>query len=559
MKQKLLTFFTCMVAVFMAYALLSLAHAAPPEGKGKDKDTPAQSQAGGREEAPGQQDRTPPGQDRAADVVANRSERATEAVSNRAERSEAKAENRADSVDRGKPTEATVDRQHPHQERRAQAAADRADNASDHIHLAAAHGRGGEHRLRGRDAAKAHVDSLLKSLNKLEHARWDYNPHDTRGQGNMGKVDMRSPYGFDKDSGREGAERGRAIHPEPEPILDLASLVTVDFQIPDYQLWYYQYWLKWAQTLYDKYSYLVQFNSSYASKVDYFASQVKYYEEVIAAYYADPPPYLKVATNLDMYLNYTLNLGTEEGFDGTTLLVTTTLTSINDYISKGGLWSYDYATGTWKVEYITYDAGEMVMTQTQEVTLGQDSTYNFTYDPPNELVGSTWWDGGYFELVVTVTEPVSGATYTITYDRDIYLYRCPYGIVYDKTTSKPIVGATVTVHNADGSIVALDKASNPNVSNPQTTDATGRYNAKLAIGKKYYLSVKARGYEEYRSSLFSERWHIVREDVGLTPVKTPVAEAATPTLEAPASLGTETLGENLQPGLGISPTVLPRK
>jgi len=73
------------------------------------------------------------------------------------------------------------------------------------------------------------------------------------------------------------------------------------------------------------------------------------------------------------------------------------------------------------------------------------------------------------------------------------------------------------VHNVDGSIVALDKASNPNVANPQMTDATGRYNCKLAIGKKYYLTVKAPGYEEYRSSVFSERWHIVREDVGLTP------------------------------------------
>ena len=64
-------------------------------------------------------------------------------------------------------------------------------------------------------------------------------------------------------------------------------------------------------------------------------------------------------------------------------------------------------------------------------------------------------------------------------------------------------------------MVVLDKSANPDVSNPQMTDATGRYSCKLAIGK-YYLTVKAPGYEEYRSALFSEQGHIVREDVGMT-------------------------------------------
>ena len=181
-------------------------------------------------------------------------------------------------------------------------------------------------------------------------------------------------------------------------------------------------------------------------------------------------------------------------------------------------------------------SGQAIVEQTQEVTIGEDGTYTFSYDPPANL---TDWSGHEFQLVVTVTEPVSGASYTITYDRLFYLYRCPYGIVYDKTTGRAIAGATVTVHNADGSIVLLDKASNPNVSNPQTTDATGRYNAKLAIGQKYYLTVKAPGYEEYRSSLFSERWHIVREDVGLTPVKDMTPPTLNPALGLPARRGVE--------------------
>jgi len=251
-----------------------------------------------------------------------------------------------------------------------------------------------------------------------------------------------------------------------------------------------------------------------------------------------------------MTLNYTFNLGTQEGFEGTSLLVTTTLTSLNDY--ESGIWVWDPVTRTGKVVYVSYDAGEMVMTQTQEVTIGEDSAYSFTYDPPADLVG---WSGGYFEMAVTVTEPISGVSYTITYDRDIYLYRCPYGIVYDQTTGRPIVGATVTIHNADSSLVVLDQASNPNVSNPQTTDATGRYNAKLAIGKKYYLTVKAPGYEEYRSPLFSERWHIVREDVGLTPVKDAADTTVNPAPELLVPVG----AERPPTAVGISSGFIPGK
>ena len=169
---------------------------------------------------------------------------------------------------------------------------------------------------------------------------------------------------------------------------------------------------------------------------------------------------------------------------------------------------------------IHIEVGDIVVEETQEVFLDGQDTFSVSYQPPVSLVGDDfgWGEGnGYYtELTVTVTDTSTGASYTTTYDRTINLYRCPYGIVYNQKTGQPIVGATVTIHNADGSIVMLDKAANPNVSNPQTTDATGRYNAKLAIGKKYYLTVKAPGYDEYRSEVFSERWHIVREDVGLS-------------------------------------------
>lgn len=221
-----------------------------------------------------------------------------------------------------------------------------------------------------------------------------------------------------------------------------------------------------------------------------------------------------LAVNRTDTLQYSFDLGTQEGFEGTTLLVTTSLVSLNTYDSYYYNYVYNPVTRRWEATRVTvhYDAGQTVMTQTQEATIGEDSTVTYSYDPATTIIG---YNSGLFELQVTVTEPESGATYTFAYDKDLYLYRCPYGIIYDKKSGKAIAGATVTVHNADGSIAVLDKGANPNVSNPQTTDATGRYNCKLAIGKKYYLTVKAPGYAEYKSDLFSERWHIVKEDVGM--------------------------------------------
>nr|MBP7217263.1 hypothetical protein [Candidatus Omnitrophota bacterium] len=63
------------------------------------------------------------------------------------------------------------------------------------------------------------------ALAQLDHARWWYNPNDTRGQGNMGSVTMLSPFGHDKDSDRKElyGNNGRVVRevtPEPDPIPD---------------------------------------------------------------------------------------------------------------------------------------------------------------------------------------------------------------------------------------------------------------------------------------------------------------------------------------------------
>ena len=79
-------------------------------------------------------------------------------------------------------------------------------------------------RISIRPSAREQNEQILKklqeSLAKLERSRWAYNPNDTRGQGNMGRPAMISPYGQDKDSDRLAlyGNRGRVIkEPEPTP------------------------------------------------------------------------------------------------------------------------------------------------------------------------------------------------------------------------------------------------------------------------------------------------------------------------------------------------------
>jgi len=57
-------------------------------------------------------------------------------------------------------------------------------------------------------------------LGALDRARWSYNSHDDRGQGNMGKVDMLDPFGHDKDSDRKElyGNNGRPIREKEEEV-----------------------------------------------------------------------------------------------------------------------------------------------------------------------------------------------------------------------------------------------------------------------------------------------------------------------------------------------------
>jgi membrane protein involved in colicin uptake len=222
------TLLACLMTCNMSYA-------AQPEGKGQDKDKEPPGQER-REEAQQQQEQRA---DQRAEQAEAKAEQAQAKAEARVEQAQARAEQRVET--RTQAAESKAEQAAQRAERAERAAEIRQERQQDR-RLEAESQRGGSERSLERrhepgerkEHAKVQVASLVDSLNKLEHARWSYNPHDTRGQGNMGKVDMRDPFGFDKDSGREGAERGRPIREaeSEEPTLNLAELVTLEVADP---------------------------------------------------------------------------------------------------------------------------------------------------------------------------------------------------------------------------------------------------------------------------------------------------------------------------------------
>jgi len=269
---------------------------------------------------------------------------------------------------------------------------------------------------KGKGQSKHKAKNFFAALGK---ASWAHNPHDKRGQGNMGKPKMRDPYGHDKDSGREKSARGRPIReagPE-ESVLDLASIVGIEFNTEDY-------YLNFLNSIYKSYqSELEQLDPDSVSYVLY-ARGLTIYESTINSYTSSDT--VRVRVNQADEIDYSMTLTPPEGFEGTKLLITTMLTNTNDYDTSYNTYNYVYdsETGTWKLEQVTteihYDANQVIMEQTQEVVIGDDNTFFFSYDPPSDLAGYRGLDAN---LSVTVMEPESGQSYTTTYDKALYLYR----------------------------------------------------------------------------------------------------------------------------------------
>jgi hypothetical protein len=343
-----------------------------------------------------------------------------------------------------------------------------------------------------------------KGHSKVNNAKWFHNPKDERGQGNMGKPMMRDPYGHDKDSGREKAERGRPIK-EPEQ-LSLDGLINVDFSsLGEYQ----------SGSLMNSFLGTIEYykNNWSGSLLSRYLTYEQFYQIMYDHVFPVADATGLLVNHRDS-IDYNMSI---DNWSGGTLLVTTTITSEQEYNST--ISTYDYDTKTWQSEPVSYTSGEVIFEQTQEAAFdAENNTLNYSQDLPGDIMGTEQNYAFNVGLNVTVTDPQSGASYTTNYDKQLYLYRCPYGKVYDTDTGQSIVGAKVTVHFEDGSIVPLDKASNPTASNPQVTDATGRYGVKLQANRKYYITATAEGYKEYKSSVFTEKWHVLREDISLTPV-----------------------------------------
>jgi hypothetical protein len=369
--------------------------------------------------------------------------------------------------------------------------------------------RANNERRDGAEMKKEKADRALDLIGSLNRARWSHNPHDTRGQGNMGKVDMLDPFGHDKDSDRKElyGNNGRPIRvdEEPEVVEDLPpkELALLDATIDFSSLYDMQWLLDWYNRVMANYD-----------------PDGPYYDYYQALWYDHFFPGGDLNTTTGIRLNnvwdssdryfYDLSLNS---FEGDSLIVTTTMTLTEGYTS----YSYYNLDGSLSGEYSEHQAGEVVYEQTEELSVDSTSdTFTVGITADSDLVDIAWGsDEVYVDLAVTVTDPSTGATYTQAYDQSLYLYRCPYGKITDERTGQAIVNAKITVHFEDGSIVALDKATNKTASNPQVTDATGRFGFILQTNRKYYLTAQAEGYEEYKSPIFTEQWHVLREDISL--------------------------------------------
>ncbi|MCK4462696.1 MAG: hypothetical protein KAU58_00100, partial [Candidatus Omnitrophica bacterium] len=165
----------------------------------------------------------------------------------------------------------------------------------------------------------------------------------------------------------------------------------IDFTMVDYQIYRLQKLLEEA------------IEEGNASRIGLFTVLINHWTTNPTSYNWIKPQ------NADETINYTLTF--PDGFDGETLLVTTTLTSIHDY--------FDVLGGAVGMS-TSYAAGDVIMEETQEVVLGENNTYSYSYNPPVTLCG---WGQVDANLVVTVTEPESGVSHTMYYDKTLILYR----------------------------------------------------------------------------------------------------------------------------------------
>ncbi|MFH1837178.1 MAG: hypothetical protein ABH862_03590 [Candidatus Omnitrophota bacterium] len=228
------------------------------------------------------------------------------------------------------------------------------------------------------------------------NAKWMRNPNDERGQGNMGKVTMRDPYGFDKCGYRMESARGRRME---AALLDPEGVTIGKITIMDAQLNYFESTYNYWKDLYDSdpsHPYAQTFMEIWKEPLDKYTSNT--YEFLVAGW--------NMSGWEPSVIEYGLEFNVEPEFIGTTLEVKILLTSVNDYDGEYGL---------------HYDAGEAIVEETQTIILGENTVMYYYYNPPMSLVDKG--EGFIAAFSVIVTEPESGVNYTINYDNPLFVYR----------------------------------------------------------------------------------------------------------------------------------------
>ncbi|MBN3037874.1 MAG: hypothetical protein JW869_00490 [Candidatus Omnitrophica bacterium] len=337
---------------------------------------------------------------------------------------------------------------------------------------------------------KSRVKKVGDLLVALERARWMHNPHDERGQGNMGRPDMLDPFGHDKDSNREKSERARPIKETPlqpqepqqedpglpeqnmdEPAVDdpeaqeplpeqppLVSNEEPSFEEILLSLSMDTYNEDYAAHIRWRIENIKSLMERYPENTETYLLAIQQYEKELAYVngmeqgailmtashpYMDMGFYGEDATRSMeagiMEYNLTFDQLPDEFIDKP-LQITTTITSKFDYLyesvnhvvpgqeeaalEQAKEW-YGEDIETWyneegelifKAYEISHKSGDILWQQTQDFIWDGENSFSGVFYPTRDLAGNS---GCWTDLTITITEPTTENTVSITCDRPI--------------------------------------------------------------------------------------------------------------------------------------------
>ena len=161
---------------------------------------------------------------------------------------------------------------------------------------------------------------------------------------------------------------------------------------------------------------------SYQERVSFEQYQAMWYDHFFPGGDLDTATGIRLNNVWDETARYNYDLSLNQ-FEGDSLIVTTTMTLTDGYTGQ----SYYNLDESINGEYAVHEAGEIVYESTEEITLDSTSdTATVGIVASSDLIDIAWGsEEVYVDMTVTVTDPDTGATFTQTYDKSLYLYRCP--------------------------------------------------------------------------------------------------------------------------------------